>query len=559
MHHHEVLIIGAGLAGLRAALEALRAGADVGVVSKLYPTRSHSGAAQGGINAALGADDSIERHILDTVKGSDYLGDQEAIEILCQEGPAAIAELEEMGVLFSRTPDGRIAQRSLGGAGFPRTCFAADYTGHLALHSLYQQLLCRGVRVYPEQHLLDLVVDDRGCQGVVVLDLANGRLDGFRAKAVVLATGGYGRVYAKTTNAHACTGDGVAIAYRAGAPLADMEFVQFHPTSLYGKNILISEAARGEGGYLRNRNGERFMARYAPEAMELAPRDVVSRAIAREILEGRGLGEGYVALDLTHLGADQIDARLPQVRQLALTYAGIDIAHHPLPVEPAAHYSMGGIRCNTWGETEIPGLLAAGECANVSVHGANRLGGNSLLDAWVFGKRAGGRAAEIARERPWGSAESIQGAVDRWESELRRICSGARGEPVAAVRKALNQLMTDQVGIFRDASGLESACQEIERLQETFQGIRLDPGPPRFNYALVEYLECGHLLEIARVIAASALYRCESRGAHCRTDWPERADEHWLVHTIARRSPAGPVLEKRPVSITRFLPAGRKY
>lgn len=559
MQTHDVLVVGAGLAGLRAALEALRAGLDVAVVSKLYPTRSHSGAAQGGINAALGADDSIERHFQDTVKGSDYLGDQEAIEILCQEGPATIAELEQMGVLFSRTPEGRIAQRSLGGAGFPRTCFAADYTGHLALHALYQQLLRLGVRVYPEHHLLELAVDDRGCHGIVAWDLASGRLKGFRARAVVLATGGYGRVYAKTTNAHACTGDGVAIAYRAGAPLADMEFVQFHPTSLCGKNILISEAARGEGGYLRNRYGERFMARYAPQAMELAPRDVVSRAIAREILEGRGLDGGGVALDLTHLGEQQIEARLPQVRQLAMTYAGVDIVHELLPVEPAAHYSMGGIRCDVWGETEIPGLLAAGECANVSVHGANRLGGNSLLDALVFGKRAGARAAEIARTRPLGDAPCLAGAIQRWDTEVRSLCSGAQGEPVAAVRRELTTLMTEQVGIFREAEGLEHAREAIETLVGRYRSIRLESGPQAYNYGLIDYLECGYLLEIARVIAAGALYRKESRGAHCRLDFPERDDERWLVHTIARWSPEGPVLSTVPVSITRFPPAGRKY
>ncbi|MGC8873373.1 MAG: FAD-dependent oxidoreductase, partial [Chloroflexia bacterium] len=556
MRTHDVLVIGAGLAGLRAALEALRAGLDVAILSKLYPTRSHSGAAQGGINAALGADDSVERHFQDTVKGGDFLGDQEAVEILCREAPGTIAELEEMGVLFSRTPEGRIAQRSLGGAGFPRTCFAADYTGHLALHSLYQQLLRLGARLYTEHHLLDLAVDEHACHGAVALDLASGRLEGFRARAVVLATGGYGRVYSKTTNAHACTGDGVAIAYRAGAPLADMEFVQFHPTSLCGKNILISEAARGEGGYLRNRNGERFMARYAPQAMELAPRDVVSRAIAREILEGRGLEEGGVALDLTHLGKEQIEARLPQVRQLALTYAGIDIVHERLPVEPAAHYSMGGIRSDVWGETEIAGLLAAGECANVSVHGANRLGGNSLLDALVFGKRSGARAAEIARSRPLGDAQRLAGSLERWEGEFQRVFSGTRGEPVAAVRRDLTTLMTEHVGIFRDAAGLERARQEIEVLDERYRRVRLDPGPRSYNYAWIEYLECGYLLEIARVITAGALYRRESRGAHYRLDFPERDDEHWLVHTIARRSPEGPVLSTVPVSITRFPPTG---
>ncbi len=394
---HEVLVVGGGLAGLMAALN-VSGRADTAVLSKIYPTRSHSGAAQGGFNAAMGADDSVEAHIFDTVKGSDYLGDQDAIEVLCSDGPEVIRELDRMGVPWTRSTDGAIAQRSLGGAGFPRACFAADFSGHVVLHTLYEQILKHGVKVYPEWHLLELLVEDGRVAGALVYDLARARLEVIRTKLIILATGGYGRAFAKTTNAHANTGDGMAIAYRAGAVLSDMEFVQFHPTTLYGTNILISEAARGEGGYLRNARGERFMANYAPEKMELAPRDVVSRAIFNEIKEGRGFEGHYVHLDLTHLGEALIAERLPQVRDLAIRYSGVDPARLPINIEPAQHYSMGGVRTDIWGMTPLPGLLAAGEVANLSVHGANRLGGNSLLETVVFGRRAGRKAAELTRQ-----------------------------------------------------------------------------------------------------------------------------------------------------------------
>ena len=419
MKSHEVLIVGGGLAGLMAALNA-SGSADVAVLSKVYPTRSHSGAAQGGFNAVLHEDDSIEAHVFDTVKGSDYLGDQDAIEVLCFDGPQVIFELEKMGVLWTRAPDGAIAQRSLGGAGFPRACFAADFSGHVVLHTLYEQLLKRGVKVYSEWHLLELAVDEGRVAGAVVYDFANTRVELIRTKQVVLATGGYGRAFAKTTNAHANTGDGMAIAYRAGAVLSDMEFVQFHPTTLYGTNILISEAARGEGGYLRNAEGERFMARYAPAKMELAPRDVVARAIFKEIKEGRGLEGHYVHLDLTHLGEALVADRLPQVRDLAIRYAGVDPAAAPMPIEPAQHYSMGGVRTDTSGMTTLPGLLAAGEVANVSVHGANRLGGNSLLETVVFGRRAGRKAAELARETSSRgfSKEAAKRVLEPWKALL---------------------------------------------------------------------------------------------------------------------------------------------
>lgn len=377
---HEVLVVGGGLAGLMAAHK-LSGKADTAVLSKIYPTRSHSGAAQGGFNSALSPDDSIESHILDTVKGSDYLGDQDAIEVLCSDGPEVIYELDRMGVPWTRTSEGKVAQRSLGGAGFPRACFAADFSGHVVLHTLYEQILRRGVKIYSEWHLIELLTEDGQVAGAIVYDLARARLEVIRAKQVIIATGGYGRAFAKTTNAHANTGDGMAIAYRAGAVLSDMEFVQFHPTTLYGTNILISEAARGEGGYLRNVDGERFMGNYAPAKLELAPRDVVSRAIFKEIKEGRGFEGQYVHLDLTHLGMELVAERLPQVRDLAIRYAGVDPANVPMPIEPAQHYSMGGVRTDISCRTTLPGLMAAGEASNVSVHGANRLGGNSLLES----------------------------------------------------------------------------------------------------------------------------------------------------------------------------------
>jgi len=558
---HEVLVVGGGLAGLMAALN-VSGHADTAVLSKIYPTRSHSGAAQGGFNVAMGEDDSVEAHIFDTVKGSDYLGDQDAIEVLCSDGPEVIRELDRMGVPWTRRDDGGIAQRALGGAGFPRACFAADFSGHVVLHTLYEQILKQGVKVYPEWHLLELLLEDGRVAGALVYDLPRARLEVIRTKQIILATGGYGRAFAKTTNAHANTGDGMAIAYRAGAVLSDMEFVQFHPTTLYGTNILISEAARGEGGYLRNTKGERFMANYAPEKMELAPRDVVSRAIFKEIKEGRGFEGHYVHLDLTHLGERLITERLPQVRELAIRYSGVDPARAPMHIEPAQHYSMGGVRTDIWGMTPLPGLLAAGEVANVSVHGANRLGGNSLLETVVYGRRAGRKVAELAPKEAWPSLseETVRRHLEPWQARLAAEPGKlSQDDSTFAIRREMTSLMTNQVGVFRTGIELKDAVERLEGLRERYHRLPIPTGTQPFNYALMDYLEVGYLLDLSEIIARGASARCESRGAHYRMDFPQRDDRNWLHHTLAHRGERKPEFSAGQVAITRFEPQERGY
>ncbi|MBC2700676.1 MAG: FAD-binding protein [ANME-2 cluster archaeon] len=558
---HDIIIIGGGLAGMRAALEASKE-VDTAVISKQHPLRSHSGAAQGGIAAVLDGwaekiGDSLESHIYDTVKGSDYLGDQDAIEILCREAPGDIRSMDKMGAIFSRTEEGMIAQRDFGGHSYARTCYAADKTGHILLQTLYEQMMKNRVKVYSEWHVVSLIVHDNICRGVVAYDMAGGRLQVIRARAVLLATGGYGRAFNITSNAHANTGDGLALAYRAGVPLQDMEFVQFHPTGLYKHGILITEGSRGEGGYLVNRNGERFMERYAPSKMELASRDVISRAIQTEIDEGRGI-DGYIQLDLRHLGAELIMERLAQIHDIALSFANVDCVHDPIPIQPTAHYSMGGIPTDINGTVPgVSGLFAAGECACVSVHGANRLGGNSLLETIVFGRRAGISAVRYVKKAAIGSVSSR--TLDSIEHEFYELAEMDGSESVADIKNDLQTVMTGKCGIFRDSRKLAEALEQTRLLKERFNNIGISDRGMIFNTEMMEALELRNLLDFSEVIAASALAREESRGAHYRTDHPERDDVGWLKHTLAYRSETGPLLEYKPVTITSYKPERRMY
>ena len=503
MKLHDILIVGAGLAGMRAAIAA-PTDLDVAVISKVHPVRSHSVAAQGGINAALGENDSWEAHAFDTTKGGLYLGDQDAIEAMCREAPGEIHELERLGVIFSRDDKGRIAQRPFGGAGFPRTCYAADRTGHAILHAMYEQLLKRRIAVYEEWYVTTLIVEDGVCRGVVAWDLIRGGLHAIGAKAVILATGGSGRVFLTSTNAVINTGDGMALAYRAGAPLADMEFVQFHPTTLKGTGILITEGARGEGGYLLNTLGERFMKTYAPQQMELATRSTVSLAIGQEIVEGRGV-DGCVLLDLRHLGRQRILERLPQIREIAVEFAGLDPIETPIPVRPGAHYQMGGVRTNQWTETGIPGLYAAGECACVSVHGANRLGGNSLLETIVFGRRAGIRAGEYVRTI---TPQAL--ATDHLATEQRRVqrLLAQEGSIRAwQIREELGQLMSLNLGLVRTHESMSAALTALTALTHRAASVTVQDKGQVFNTELVQAFELQALLDVAETIVVGALAR----------------------------------------------------
>lgn len=549
-HLHDILIVGAGLAGMRAALAA-PVNLDVALISKVHPVRSHSVAAQGGINAALGENDSWEAHAFDTAKGGLYLGDQDAIEAMCREAPGDILELERLGVIFSRDSQGRIAQRPFGGAGFPRTCYAADRTGHALLHALYEQILKRRTTVYEEWYVTALVVEAGVCRGVIAWDMVHGGLRVIQAKAVILATGGSGRVFLTSTNAVINTGDGMALAYRAGAPLMDMEFVQFHPTTLKDTGILITEGARGEGGYLLNTLGERFLKRYAPEQMELATRSTVSLAIGQEILEGRGV-DGCVLLDLRHLGRDKIMERLPQIRQIAMEFAGLDPVETPIPIRPGAHYQMGGVRANQRGETAIPGLFAAGECACVSVHGANRLGGNSLLETIVFGRRAGTSAGEYAGTVGHETPASHHLAEE--QARVERLLSQSGGERAWQVRQELGATLSTNLGIFRTKESMTAAGSQVRELRQRAAAVTVQDKGRVFNTDLIQALELQCLVELAETIVAGALAREESRGAHYRSDFPTRNDAAWLRHTVAHRGPDGVQVSYAPVTVTRFTP-----
>jgi succinate dehydrogenase / fumarate reductase, flavoprotein subunit len=552
-------VVGAGCAGMRAAIEAFDAGADVALLSKLHPTRSHSGAAEGGINAALGnaSDDSPEKHAADTVKGSDYLADQDAVEILCAEAPGDIYQLENWGAIFSRNDEGRIAQRPFGAAGEPRTAFAADITGHVLVQVLYEQVIKREIPVYEEYFAWKLAVDDGRCVGVIAWDLLHGGIKTVAAKATIVATGGAGRLYAGTTNAYACTGDGMAMALRAGLPLKDMEMMQFHPTTLAPTGVLITEGCRGEGAYLLNATGERFLKRYAPNAMELASRDVISRAEQTEIDEGRGV-DGNVMLDLRHLGAERILERLHGTRELAMTFAGVDPIYDPIPVRPGAHYHMGGIETDVVGRTSMDGLYAAGEVACISVHGANRLGGNALMETITFGRRAGRDAAEGAKGG--GATVVPEGAVRDAEGEVKALLERTSGERPWAIRNELAETMHANFGVFRRESEMEELERTVKGLRERYEQVVVEDKGDVFNNDLTQALELGFMLELAECMAVAGLARKESRGAHARPDdYPERDDEQFLRHTLVTWADGAPELDWKPVTVTKWQPAVRTY
>lgn len=570
---HQVVVVGGGLAGLRAAIAAYDSGIkDVVIISQLPPVRSHSVAAAGGINGSLAnhpdaQDDTWEKHMFDTVKGSDFLADQDAAEVLAREAVPRILEAEHWGCPFSRNDDGTIAQRPFGGAGYPRTCYASDKTGHALLHTLYQQSVKRGIKVRQEYLVLELVVRDGRAMGLVIMDQLSGSVGTVQAEAILFATGGAGKIYAHSTNNLLNTGLGLAIAYQAGVPLKDMEFIQFHPTGLWGTNILMTEGCRGEGGYLVNNLGERFMIKYAPKVMELGPRDIVARGIQTEINEGRGFnlggpGGGFVHLDLRHLGETKINERLPEVREICRHFAGIDPVHDPIPVQPSQHYTMGGIDCAVNGQTAIAGLFAAGECACVSVHGANRLGGNSLLDTVVFGKLAGdamARAVAEHRSDHPGAVAALSEAQAAVERRFTELFEGEGTADGAKLRVELQQTMFHKVGIFREEGLMTEGLDQVRRLRDRYAKVKVKHRGKVFNLDLLQHFELKGMIDVAEAIAVGALARQESRGSHARKDFTERDDANFLKHTLAHYTPDGPRLAYEPVRITRFQPEARKY
>ena len=577
VHHHryDAVIVGAGGAGLRAAIE-VAGTCRVAVITKLYPTRSHTGAAQGGMCAALAnvEEDSWEWHAFDTVKGGDYLVDQHAAEIMCREAIDAVIELEHFGLPFNRTPEGKIDQRRFGGhtrnhgeGPVRRACFSADRTGHMILQTLFQQCVAREVQFFNEFQVLDVALVDGRVGGVVAYELATGDLHVFTTKAVLFATGGYGKMFKVSSNAHSLTGDGPGVLYRRGLPLEDMEFFQFHPTGIYKLGILLSEAARGEGGILRNAEGERFMERYAPTVKDLAPRDMVSRAILTEIREGRGIGpnQDYVHLDLTHLPPEQIDEKLPDITDFVRTYQGLEPKTDLIPIQPTAHYAMGGIPTDTdarvvvdAGDTVLPGLYAAGECACVSVHGANRLGTNSLLDIVVFGRRGGAHMARFVGEVDMPSLPA--GIEDETKALVDRLKTNAGGENVADIRRELQDEMMDKASVYRTDESLTSVLGTVRDLRERYQRASIQDKGEVFNYDLTEAIELGFLIDLAESLVVPALARTESRGAHARDDHPGRDDANWLKHSLVSRTADGTVrLDYKPVALGKYEPMERKY
>jgi succinate dehydrogenase / fumarate reductase flavoprotein subunit len=563
-HAHDVIIVGAGLAGLRAAVAAAEVNSkiDIAVISKHHPLRSHSVCAQGGTGAVMREKDSFDLHAYDTVKGADFLSDQDAVEFFVRQAPKEIVLTEHWGCPWSRTADGKIDQRAFGGHSVPRACFAADMTGFHEMHAIYGRASAYGnIRFYDEWFVTSLIVKDHTATALTVIDMRTGEMHALQAKSIVMATGGHERIYEFTTFSHSTTGDGMAMAYRAGAPLEDMEFVQFHPTGLVPSGVLITEGARGEGGYLLNANGERFMKRYAAEKMELAPRDVVSRAEQTEILEGRGL-QGpygpYIALDLTHLGEEKINERLPLIRDVAIKLGGVDPVKECIPIRPAAHYSMGGIKANIRTETPISGLYTAGECSCISVHGANRLGTNSTAECLVFGAVAGAEAAKHAL-----SANSHDVSQEDLQAEetriFDRILGNEGGERVPAIRDEMRHIMYEKAWIYRKGDDLEGALRQIRELRSQFKNMRVEDKGKPFNTGLFGALQLDFMLELAEVTIVSAIPRKESRGAHSRVDYPKRDDENWLKHTLAYCTKDGPRLEYAPVTITKWQPAARTY
>ncbi len=559
MLEHDVLVIGAGLAGMRAAIAASANGANTAIISKVHPVRSHSNAAQGGINAALlDRGDDWEDHAYDTIKGSDFLGDQDAIEVMCSSAGRALIDMEHMGVTFNRDDEGRLGTRAFGGQRRARTFFVGDFTGQALLHVMFEQLIKSGVRSYEEWFVTSLIEEEGQVAGVMALEIRTGQLHAIRAKTIILCTGGCGRIFEPSTNALIVTGDGMALAYNAGAGLMDMEMVQYHPTTLAGSGVLLSEAARGEGAYLRDKNGNRFMERYAPNMMELASRDVVSRAEQTEINAGNGVN-GCVFLDCTHLGEALIMEKLSQIREIGIDLAGVDMIKEPVPIRPGMHYIMGGIKTDIDGLTSIPGVYAAGECANVSVHGGNRLGANSLLDTIVFGERSGNHASDACRSInfvDFNEDEVVAKEERRIADLLERPDNGDRW---GAIRQAMGESMVRNVAVFRDEQTIAEAIRDFSDLRERFATVPVENKRRTFNTDLVFALELGYMLDVADTIAFSALERRESRGANSRTDFPERDDENWLKHILARKGEVGPELSYLPVTITKWQPEERKY